>query len=175
MAIIKFILIGLLATFAPQKEEWVKIRGDYQITFLFPSRGERLKKDVNDIRSWIYQTKNVTCVFGVVCTQLTKEKGILDAYTVNQLYLAMKKESVSMPTAKLTSEKRIPSKNVEIWEITYTIMKELEEMTYYKRFIFRDNCMYQVSIGANTKDLEELIPQKNKFLNSITFLDNSNK
>ena len=62
MAIIKFILIGLLATFAPQKEEWVKIRGDYQITFLFPSRGERLKKDVNDIRSWIYQTKNVTCV-----------------------------------------------------------------------------------------------------------------
>ena len=35
--------------------------------------------------------------------------------------------------------------------------------------------MYQVSIGANTKDLEELIPQKNKFFNSITFLDNSNK
>jgi hypothetical protein len=174
MSILKFILIGLLA-FTQQKEEWVKIRGDYQISFLFPSRGERVKKDVNNIRSWIFQTKNVTCVFGVVCTQLTKEKGTLDAYTLNQLYIAMRKESVSMPTAKLVSEMRLPSKNAEIWEICYTVKKDLEEMTYFKRFIFRDNCMYQVSIGAKTKDLKEMEPQKTKFFNSITFLDSSEK
>lgn len=94
MSMLKFILIGLLA-FTQQKEEWVKIRGDYQISFLFPNRGERVKKDVNNIRSWIFQTKNATCVFGVVCTQLTREKGLLDAYTLNQLYIAMRKESVS--------------------------------------------------------------------------------
>lgn len=174
MSILKFILIGLLA-FTQQKEEWVKIRGDYQISFLFPSRGERVKKDVNQHSFMDIPNKNVTCVFGVVCTQLTKEKGTLDAYTLNQLYIAMRKESVSMPTAKLVSEMRLPSKNAEIWEICYTVKKDLEEMTYFKRFIFRDNCMYQVSIGAKTKDLKEMEPQKTKFFNSITFLDSSEK
>lgn len=172
MSILKFILIGLLA-FTQQKEEWVKIKGDYQITFLFPSRSERLKKDVNNIRSWIYQTKNATCVFGVVCTQLTKEKGVLDAYTLNQLYIAMRKELVAMPTAKVLSEKRIPSKNTEIWEINYTVVKDKEEMTYFKRFIFRDNCMYQVSIGAKTEDMEELEPQMRKFFNSVVFQEDT--
>lgn len=172
MSILKFILIGLIA-FTQQKEEWVKIKGDYQITFLFPSRGERLKKDVNNIRSWIYQTKNATCVFGVVCTQLTKEKGVLDAYTLNQLYIAMRKELIAMPTAKVLSEKRIPSKNTEIWEINYTVEKDKEEMTYFKRFIFRDNCMYQVSIGAKTQDMEELEPQMRKFFNSVVFQEDT--
>lgn len=48
-------------------------------------------------------------------------------------------------------------------------------MTYFKRFIFRDNCMYQVSIGAKTEDLKEMEPQKNKFFNSIAFLDSPEK
>ena len=108
------------------------------------------------MRSWIFQTKNITCVFGAVCTQLTKEKGVLDEYTINQLYISMKKESVSMPTAKLTGEKRIPDVDMDIREISYTIMKDEEEMTYFKRFIFRDNCMYQLTIGWKTEDLEEL-------------------
>ena len=37
-----------------------------------------------------------------------ERKGVLDEYTINQLYISMKRESVSMPTAKLSGEKRIP-------------------------------------------------------------------
>ena len=99
MSILKIILIGILCL-APEKDGWVRINGDNYISFSFPSRGERFKKEVNNMRSWIFQTKNITCVFGAVCTQLTKEKGVLDEYTINQLYISMKKESVSMPTAK---------------------------------------------------------------------------
>ena len=170
MAIIKLFLIGLML-FAPQKETWVLIHGDSYVTFLFPNQGERLKKDVNKTRSWIFQTKDSACVYGVVCTQLTKQKGVLDAYTVNQLYLALKKESVAMPTAKLREEKRIPAKNMEIREIRYTILKDKREMTYHKRFIFRDNCMYQITIGALSAQRDTLEKRKNKFFNSVKFAD----
>ena len=163
MSILKIILIGILCL-APEKDGWVRINGDNYISFSFPSRGERFKKEVNNMRSWIFQTKNITCVFGAVCTQLTKEKGVLDEYTINQLYISMKKESVSMPTAKLTGEKRIP--DVDIDE---------EEMTYFKRFIFRDNCMYQLTIGGKTEDLEELESQRDKFFNSVKFDQNTRK
>ena len=67
MSILKIILIGLLVL-APEKDGWVKINGDNYISFFFPSRGERLKKEVNGMRSWIFQTKNITSVFGAVCT-----------------------------------------------------------------------------------------------------------
>ena len=174
MSILKIILIGLLVL-APEKDGWVRINGDNYISFFFPSRGERLKKEVNGMRSWIFQTKNITSVFGAVCTQLTKEKGVLDAYTVNQLYISMKKESVALPSANLVSETVIPSKNMEIWEICYTVMKDEHEMTYFKRFIFRDNCMYQLTIGGKTEDLEEIKPQKEKFFNSVRFNEETRK
>ena len=90
-------------------------------------------------------------------------------------YLTMKKESVSMPTAKLTGEKRIPDVDMDIREISYTIMKDEEEMTYFKRFIFRDNCMYQLTIGGKTEDLEELESQRDKFFNSVKFDQNTRK
>lgn len=80
-----------------------------------------------------------------------------------------------MPTAKLTGEKRIPDTETDIREISYTIMKDGEEMTYFKRFIFRDNCMYQLTIGGKTEDLEELNSQRDKFFNSVKFDQNIRK
>lgn len=80
-----------------------------------------------------------------------------------------------MPTAKLTGEKRIPDAETDIREISYTIMKDGEEMTYFKRFIFRDNCMYQLTIGGKTEDLEELNSQRDKFFNSVKFDQNIRK
>ena len=106
MSILKIILIGILCL-APEKDGWVRINGDNYISFSFPSRGERFKKEVNNMRSWIFQTKNITCVFGAVCTQLTKEKGVLDEYTINQLYISMKRESVSMPTLRGEKNSRL--------------------------------------------------------------------
>lgn len=153
----------------PSEEEWIRIKGDQHISFLFPSKGQHFKKNVGEIPSWIFQTKNITCVFGVVCTRLTKEKGQLDSYTLQQLYTRMRKESVAMPTARLKNEKTIPNKNMDIKEICYTIMKDNHEMTYYKRFIFRDNCMYQITIGGPTRLIREIEFQKEKFFNSIQF------
>ena len=46
MSILKIILIGILCL-APEKDGWVRINGDNYISFSFPSRGERFKKEVN--------------------------------------------------------------------------------------------------------------------------------
>ena len=54
-------------------------------------------------------------------------------------------------------------------------MKDEHEMTYFKRFIFRDNCMYQLTIGGKTEDLEEIKPQKEKFFNSVRFNEETRK
>lgn len=107
MLILKIILIGFLCL-APEKDGWVRINGDNYISFSFPSRGERFKKEVNNMRSWIFQTKNITCVFGVVCTQLTKEKGVLDEYTINQLYISMKKNPFPCPRQNSPGRKGFP-------------------------------------------------------------------
>lgn len=80
-----------------------------------------------------------------------------------------------MPTAKLTGEKRIPDANTNIREISYTIMKDGEEMTYFKRFIFRDNCMYQLTIGGKTEDIEEIKKQRDKFFDSVRFNQDTRK
>ena len=48
MSILKIILIGILCL-APEKDGWVRINGDNYISFSFPSRGERFKKEVNNM------------------------------------------------------------------------------------------------------------------------------
>ena len=50
MSILKIILIGILCL-VPEKDGWVRINGDNYISFSFPSRGERFKKEVNNMRS----------------------------------------------------------------------------------------------------------------------------
>ena len=56
-----------------------------------------------------------------------------------------------------------------IKEIEYSIIKDKHEMTYFKRFIFRDNYIYQISIGGLNRYTETLLKQREIFFNSFTF------
>lgn len=58
-----------------------------------------------------------------------------------------------------------------IKEIEYTILKDKYEMTYFKRFIFRENYIYQISIGGRTRHQDVILKEKEIFFNSITFKD----
>ena len=58
-----------------------------------------------------------------------------------------------------------------IKEIEYTILKDKYEMTYFKRFIFRENYIYQISIGGRTRHQDIILEEKEIFFNSITFED----
>lgn len=71
----------------------------------------------------------------------------------------------------LKEEKTIPYENMIIKEIQYSIYKDKYEMTYIKRFIFRDNYIYQISIGGRTRHMSVIQNEMETFFNSISFHD----
>lgn len=108
MHILHLVLAGLL-TFSSPSDEWIRVKGPDHLSFLFPNHAQRLKKEIEGAQSWIFQTKNLTCVFGVVCTKLNTEKGTFKDLTVAQLYQQMKKETLTVESAVLKEEKKHPA------------------------------------------------------------------
>lgn len=168
MLIIKTLI--LLITLLPVDSRWQKIETNQHISFLFPNTSQTFKRTINGIPSTVYQTKDLVCVFGVVCSDfsskfpqaMTPEEALL-------IYDELKKGSVETEGSKLKKENNIPFENMLIKEIEYTFMKDKYEMTYFKRFIFRDNFVYQVTIGGKTRYMNDVVSEKDIFFNSIKF------
>lgn len=85
------------------------------------------------------------------------------------LYEQLRNGSVDMESAILKNEQTIPYENMLIKEIEYSIIKDKYEMTYFKRFIFRDKMVYQITIGGKTRLLDILKKEREIFFNSIYF------
>lgn len=167
MLLIKILLLFL--PLLPAHSNWLRIETEQHISFLFPYKPESLRKTINNIPSYIYQTKNLTTVFGVVCSDLGAKGIEIDNENVQRLYQELKTGSLSMESAYLKEERTIPYDNMIIKEIEYSIFKDNHEMTYFKRFIFRDNYVYQITIGGRTRFLNEIKAEKEVFFNSISF------
>lgn len=167
---ILFKIFLLLLTLLPVEDiKWQRVDTEEQISFLFPNHPQKLQKLVQGIPSTIYQTKDLTCVAGVVCSDLSSKKVKLDNETAMLFYEELKKGTLAMETAILKNESSVSYDNLLIKEIEYSIIKGKYEMTYYKRFIFRDNYIYQISIGGRTRHLDILQKEREVFFNSITF------
>ena len=168
MLLFKILLITLgLAASAPG---WERINTQEKISFLLPNHPQKLKKIVNGIPSTIYQTKDLTCVAGVVCSDMSSKKITLTGETVQAIYEELKSGSLASEKGKL-KQITVPYENMLIKEIEYTILKDKYEMTYFKRFIFRENYIYQISIGGRTRHQDVILKEKEIFFNSITFKD----
>lgn len=167
MLIIK--LLFLLSVLLPQSDGWQRIETDQGISFLFPNRAQHLKKETNGVISDIYQTKDLACVLGVVCSDFSNQQIELNRENTLALYEQLKNGSVDMETAILKNERTVPYENMLIKEIEYSIIKDKYEMTYFKRFIFRDNIVYQITIGGRTRLLDILQKEREIFFNSVYF------
>lgn len=167
MLLTKFFLI--LLAFLPMTDQWTRVNTDQHISFLMPHRPEKLQRFTNGISSNVYQTKNITTVFGVVCSDFTSKDLKITNENAQRLYEELKKGSLFMETAYLKNEKTIPYDNMIIKEIEYSFFKGDYEMTYFKRFIFRDNYVYQITIGGRSRFLEQIELEKEAFFNSISF------
>ena len=166
----KTLLIGIMLWNSnPETEDWVHIRTKQNITFLFPSRGEQTKQDAGQLKAWIYRTGNADCIFSVVCTPATLSQGSLSGAQVQRIYNEMRDGSVDMPDTELKEEKRIPAEGMYIRQICYTVTSAEQEYTYYKRFIFRGNYIYQLTIGGKSANLPEWRPQIARFFDSVAF------
>lgn len=168
MFIVKLLLIF---SFLPVSgsELWKRTDTKEHISFLLPNTVQSLKQENNGIISHIYQTKDLTCVFGVVCSDFSNSPVILTDETAPVIYEQMKQGSLNINTAILKDEKTVPYENMLIKEIEYSILKDNYEMTYFKRFIFRNNMVYQISIGGRSRHREYIIKGREIFFNSIQF------
>lgn len=72
MLVLKLLLS--LLTLLPTDARWQRIETDQHISFLFPNNVQKLHRKTNGIPSYIYQTKDLTCVFGVVCSDFSNQK-----------------------------------------------------------------------------------------------------
>ena len=173
MLLIKISL--LFSLLLPDSGKWQRIQTPECISFLFPNTPEKIVNTNNGIRSTIYQTKDLTCVFGIVCSDMSSKKIRRTSEYAQILYEELKKGSLSIETAILKEEKTIPYENMIIKEIQYSIYKDKYEMTYIKRFIFRDNYIYQISIGGRTRHMSVIQNEMETFFNSISFHDPTEK
>ena len=167
MLIIKLML--LLATLLPQNNGWQRIQTKQHISFLFPNKAQHIKNTTKGIPSDIYQTKDLACVFGVVCSDFSNQPVEMNQTNAVALYEQLRNGSVDMESAILKNEQTIPYENMLIKEIEYSIIKDKYEMTYFKRFIFRDKMVYQITIGRKTRLLDILKKEREIFFNSIYF------
>ena len=161
MLLIKISL--LFSLLLPDSGKWQRIQTPECISFLFPNTPEKIVNTNNGIRSTIYQTKDLTCVFGIVCSDMSSKKIRITSEYAQILY------------EELKEEKTIPYENMIIKEIQYSIYKDKYEMTYIKRFIFRDNYIYQISIGGRTRHMSVIQNEMETFFNSISFHDPTEK
>lgn len=173
MLLLKILLITL-SLIVPE-EKWQRINTTEQISFLFPNSPQKLKKMVNGIPSTIYQTKDLTCVAGVVCSDMSSQKIKLTSEMASALYEELKTGTLNLESAILKKETSVPYENMLIKEIEYSIIKDKYEMTYFKRFIFRDNFIYQISIGGRTRHMDIIKQERETFFNSITFPEKKEK
>lgn len=168
-------LIFLLTALLPADGKWQRVKTTEQISFLMPNAPEKLKKTVNGIPSIIYQTKDLTCVAGVVCTDMASKNVQLTGEMAQAIYEELKKGTLAMETAILKKETTVPYEGMLIKEIQYSVIKDKYEMTYFKRFIFRENYIYQISIGGRTRHMDIIQKEREVFFNSITFDEEEEK
>lgn len=173
MLLLKILLITL-SLFLPE-EKWQRINTTEQISFLLPNTPQKLTKMVNGIPSTIYQTKDLTCVAGVVCSNMSSRKINLTNEMALAIYEELKTGTLNLETAILKNETTVPYDNMLIKEIEYSVIKDKYEMTYFKRFIFRENYIYQISIGGRTRHLDIIKEERETFFNSISFPEKSEK
>lgn len=161
-------ILFFITTLFSDNSQWQRITTDH-ISFLFPNHPQKLEKMINNIPSTIYQTKDLTCVLGIVCSDMSASKINFTPENTLLFYEEFKQGSLSLETAILKDEKTIPYDNMIIKEIQYSIIKDNHEMTYFKIFIFREDYIYQISIGGRTRHLDIIKAERETFFNSISF------
>ena len=90
MLLIKISL--LFSLLLPDSGKWQRIQAPECISFLFPNTPEKIVNTNNGIRSTIYQTKDLTCVFGIVCSDMSSKKIRITSEYAQILYEELKKE-----------------------------------------------------------------------------------
>ncbi|MFA8434156.1 MAG: hypothetical protein ACEPOZ_06540 [Marinifilaceae bacterium] len=153
-----------------QGVEWVNVHSEKsKIKFKVPGQVQRDTSNMDGVKVEKFQYRDVANIFGVIASDFSAV-GIDFSKSDNQeFYESMKQGSLVTSDAILVSEQTIAYKRMLGKEIKYTLLVKGKEYTYYKRFFFRGNFVYQVAIGGPTRMQNLLLDKKDLFFNSLEF------
>ena len=168
--LILFTLFTLPQMYAQRVSSWQRVEDEkYNISFALPNKPEKISRFSGKIPVVVYQTKTSMAVMGIVCSGFEQGGIPINGETVNKLYEEMKAGSLEVETALLKKESTVPFNDLLVKEIEYTVVSNRQEMTYFKRFIFRDGIAYQITIGGRTRHRALLEEMKTTLFNSLNF------
>ncbi len=122
------------------------------------------------IPTYIYSSRDLTCIYRVVCSDFSKNPEILNIEYRGRMLELLKAGSIPMEDyGKLTSEKFINEEEPFVYEIRYTAEYERKQWSYIKHFIIEGDYLYQFTIGSKTRNYDELVEAANRFLSSYLF------
>ena len=149
--------------------EWQRVKTEHGVTFTMPENPTQNVTTQDGIPTYIYQCRDLSCIFGVVCADFNEKKEMLLPEYMGSLVELLKAGSAPKEEyGKVVSERLIQKEDPLIYEIKYTTEKDKVQWSYIKQFIITDRYIYQFNIGAKSRNTEQLQYEASIFFNSIS-------
>jgi len=163
------ILLCISTIVSAQTKEWKTHKSDScHIEFKVPNTLVKSRKDLNGIKSTLMETKDLTCIYSITAS---KFKGYdFSKGNNNDYYQELKKGSLIERSSILLDEHSLAYNRMLAKEIKFSIIINKSEYIYYRRFFFRDNFIYQITIGGMRRHIVDIEANREIFFNSIIFL-----
>ena len=171
--IVPFIILAILMCIGSNTQaqiKWVKTKSEKsKISFDLPESPHLRNQEFNGILSEVFSYRDVANIYGLVASDFSKLKVDFSHSDPSDYYKQMKEGSLLSSDAMLISEQSVAYKRLLGKEIVYTMMVGKHEYTYFKRFFFKNQFIYQITIGGPSRMKQVLLDKKQIYFNSIQF------
>lgn len=171
--IIPFLILTVLISICTNTQaqiKWVKTKSEKsKISFDLPETPHIRNQEFNGIVSEVFSYRDVANIYGLVASDFSSIKVDFTQTDPSEYYKQMKEGSLLSSDAMLISEQSVAYKRILGKEIVYTMMVGKHEYTYFKRFFFKNQFIYQITIGGPSRMKRVLLDKKQIYFNSIQF------
>jgi hypothetical protein len=168
--ILSFAVLFSICTTGFAQLDWVKTKSEKsKISFELPETPNVRNQELNGITSEIFSHRDAANIYGIVASDFSGLDLDFNHSDPTEYYNQMKQGSLLSNNTRLISEQSVSYQRMLGKEITYTVMVGNLEYTYFKRFFFRDQFIYQIAIGGPTRMKQVLLDKKQIFFRSIQF------
>ncbi len=170
LRILSFLVLFSICSTAFAQLDWVRTKSlKSKISFELPEAPYLRNQELNGITSEVFSHRDAANIYGIVASDFSGLDLDFNHSDPTEYYNQLKEGSLLSSDARLISEQAVSYKRMLGKEIVYTMMVGKLEFTYFKRFFFKGEFIYQIAIGGPTRMKQVLLDKKQIFFNSIQF------
>ncbi len=170
LRVLSFIVLFSICTTGFAQLDWVKTKSEKsKISFELPETPNVRNQELNGITSEVFSHRDAANIYGIVASNFSGLDLDFNHSDPTEYYNQLKEGSLLSSNTRLISEQGVSYKRMLGKEIIYTMMVGNLEYTYFKRFFFKGEFIYQIAIGGPTRMKQVLLDKKQIFFNSIQF------